>query len=320
MAELACRVCGSGDLTCLGAPLYRPPTKVAGVAIQVDDLNLRLYRCRNCGYQFSAPLVPEERLLACYRESSGKNWTTDAQVDPRIVALRNYARKRALLEQFSPGRRILDFGCYDGGFLRFLDDSWRKSGIEPSTAAAGIASSHSIRILGPTVDAVGPEHNETFDAIVSFDVFEHLGNPVAVLGELRRLLRPGGILLIETGNTDALSWRLIGRAFWYCGIVEHIGFFNQQSLGVAGRLAGLELAHFERSYHMRMPWTLTAGFLPRAAGYYALRALRGLGVRLRGRAGLVAQGTLPANFGDRDHFLAVLRREAESAVSSQQPV
>jgi SAM-dependent methyltransferase len=307
MTEIVCRVCGSDRLNGLGAPLYRPPTKVAGVPIRVDDLNLRLYRCRECGYQFSAPAVPEERLLACYRESDGKNWTTDPHVDPTIVVRRNYARKRALLEQFSPGRQILDFGCYDGGFLRFLDASWQKSGIEPSMVAAEMAASGSIRILGPTVDAVGPEHNETFDAIVSFDVFEHLANPVAVLGELRRLLRPGGILLIETGNTDAISWRLTGRAYWYCGIVEHIGFFNQQSLGVAGRLAGLQLAHFERSYHTRVGWTWTMRSYPRAAVYYALRVLRGLGVPLPGHAGIVAQGALPGNFGDRDHFLAVLR-------------
>jgi SAM-dependent methyltransferase len=304
----ACRVCGSDRVVSLGAPLYRPPTKVAGVPIRVDDLNLSLYCCTQCGYQFVSPIVPEERLLACYRESGGKNWTTDPNVNEAIVTHRYYENKRRVLERFSPGRRVLDFGCYDGGFLRYLGDTWDRAGIEPSEVAAKTAASHDIKILGPTIESVDSEYDGTFDAILSFDVFEHLARPVETIKGLARLLRPGGVLVVETGNSEAISWRLTGRAYWYCGLVEHIGFFNRQSVETAGRLAGLELAHFERSYHTRQPFWFTLRSLAMAGVYLALRAARKLHVPLRGKLDLVSQGTMPSTFGVRDHFLAVLRR------------
>ncbi|MDB5321803.1 MAG: hypothetical protein JWN40_3434 [Phycisphaerales bacterium] len=303
-----CRVCGSERVVRLGAPRYRPPTKVAGVPIRVDDLDLSLYRCSECDYQFVAPVIPQERLLACYRESSGSNWKTDPQVDAAIVNQRYYANKRAVLERFSPGRQVLDFGCYDGGFLKYLGAEWQTAGIEPSTVAAGIAAGHGVQILGPTIDAVGAEHNASFDAIISFDVLEHLPEPVATLSALRRLLRPGGVMVVETGNSAALAWRLTGPAYPYCGIVEHVGFFNERSLGVAGRRAGLELAHFQRSCHTRTPlWYYILSY-PRAAVYLALRALRRLRVPLPEHLDVIAQGGFPATFGDQDHFIAVLRR------------
>ena len=306
--KVLCRVCGSADVRSLGRPRYRPPTKVAGVPIRIDDLNLFHYRCTACDYQFVAPVVPEERLLACYRESSGKNWTTDPAVDASIAHHRFYANKKAVLERFSPGKRVLDFGCYDGGFLSYLGDAWDKSGIEPSTVAADLAASHGVRIIRPTIDAVGGEYDQSFDAVVSFDVLEHLPDPVQTLTSLTRLLKPGGVMVVETGDSGNLAWRLSGPAYWYCGIVEHIGFFNRQSVATAGKLAGLELLHFERTRHSRYAGSERFRGVAVTAAYLGLRALRAMRVPLPTRLKVIAEGINPTHFGSRDHFLAVLRR------------
>ena len=306
-SELKCPVCDGVDLDRRGRPRYRPPTRVAGVPIELGDLDLMHYRCRRCTYQFVWPPIPQQRLIDCYVAASSKNWATDQSV----ASQRGYDAKRRVLEQFAPGRRVLDFGCFDGGFLQYLGERWETYGIEPSTEAADRARGRGVRVLGPTVDAVGPEYAGTFHGIVNFDVMEHLTDPVGVLRSLAGLLAPGGVMLVETGNSDASHWRLAGNAYWYCGLVEHVGFFNKQSIRVAGARAGLELARFERTmHHSDIPLRdhLRAPFV--AAGYYALRAARGIGVSFGSKLDRVLAGTTPTSLDVRDHFLAVLRKPA----------
>jgi SAM-dependent methyltransferase len=300
---LRCRVCGSADVTPLGRPAHHLPTTVAGVPIDLTDLQLTLCRCRSCNYAFIDPLIPEQRLLDCYRRSAGSHWTTDSSV----AELRFYARKRQLLSQFSPGKVVLDFGCYDGGFLAYLGPDFDRSGVEPSIPAADRARQHGVQILGPTIDSVDPTALKPFDAIIVFDVMEHLGDPVATLTSLAKLLRSGGIILIETGNTDAPEFHRLGPLYAYAAIAEHVGFFNQSSLREAGRRAGLELAHFETSQHSTYPHHPLKFRLVNTA-YWILRALSKLRFPLPQRLGRIALGPVPRTLDPRDHFLAVLRR------------
>ncbi len=281
------------------------------MAIDVSDLPLAHILCRNCSYRFVHPAIPQERLLDCYRRAPQHYWGTD----PAVAESRYYARKRQLLEQFAPGRRVLDFGCYDGGFLEYLGKDWDVAGIEPSDDAARVAESRGVRILGPTVESVAPHSVAPFDAVVMLDVIEHLSDPVATLRALAALLRPGGVVLVETGDTDAPHFRRTGKLYPYCGLVEHVGFFNARSLAEVGRHAGgLELAHAERSIHAR--WTRGAirrrvgqiGDCARIAGYWTLRAARASRLPLPQRLRALAAGPVPRAFSDLNHFLAVLRK------------
>ena len=311
-----CRVCGSGDCVDCGPPAYRLPTRVAGVDIDVSDLPLTHRLCRDCSYRFVNPVIPEDRLLDCYRRAPKHHWGTE----PELADNRFYARKRELLERLAPGRRVLDFGCYDGGFLQYLGTGWDVAGIEPSEDAARVAQSRGIRILGPTIESVAPQSVEPFDAIVVFDVIEHLNEPVETLRALARLLRPGGIMLIETGDTDAPHFARAGRLYPYCGLVEHVGFFNRRSIDQAGRrAAGLELALFERSVHSQYGRGGTLRHLAGAAGvrayiaaYWLLRGLRTLRAPLPARARDVAAGPVPRTTDLQNHFLAVLRKPAQA--------
>jgi SAM-dependent methyltransferase len=302
-----CPVCGASELENCGPPRHHLPTRVAGVPIQIDDLKLSHLKCRSCTYRFVFPQIPYQRLIECYTAAKAQHWTTDQSVGER----RSYDLKRRLLEKHAPGRRVLDFGCYDGGFLEYLGENWHRSGIEPSTRAAERAKARGIRILASSIEEVAPEHHGQFDAIVVFDVMEHLNDPVAVLRSLSRLLTPGGIMLLETGNSDSAHWRLAGTAYWYCAPVEHVGFFNKRSIQFASRAAGLIPLGFDRSVHSTDGSNSTVRFargLFYISAYYALRAVRGIGVPLWARAERVVSATQPATLEPRDHFLAVLRR------------
>ena len=303
-ARIACPICGSGDISIVGRPLYRQPTKVAGVPIDLSDLDLTWRRCGACGYQFIYPGIPEERLLACYAGATTGHWGT---ADENYGAVRFYEQKKRVLEQFSPGKRIVDFGCFDGGFLAYLGAPYEKFGIEPSADAARVAQSRGVQIIGPTAAAAvqsgGPRE---FDAIVSFDVFEHLNDPVATLGDLKQLLRPGGIILIETGNTDTPIWRRAGARYPYSAYVDHVGLFNRSSIAEAGRRTGMSLVHFQSSAHHVNPLGHWIGARVLNSAHSVLRGIDAIKIPLPARLRQAARGPIPRSTA-ADHFLAVLR-------------
>jgi len=302
---ISCPVCGAEDTQDCGAPAYRIPPRVAGVAIELTDLALRHRRCPACDYRFIWPRIPQDRLIDCYQRSAN-HWGTGADV----AGERSYAHKRDLLERFAPARIAMDFGCYDGGFLDYLGPDWQKSGIEPSDHAAKVAESRGVRIIAPTLDAPAIEqHAGHFAAIIIFDVMEHLPDPVGDLTKLRRILMPGGIMLIETGNTDSQDWQSWGVRHPYAGIVEHLGFFNQKSIETAGRRAGLALAHFEKSVHSD-PGREAGRTWRHVWAYQAIRTAHSAHLPLPRRLRDIAAGPVPRALHFDDHFLAVLRRES----------
>jgi SAM-dependent methyltransferase len=299
-----CPVCGAPETIDLGPPAHRRPLKVAGVPIDVSDLNLRHRRCPTCEYQFVFPRIPQQRLIDCYARSAD-HWGTGADV----AGPRSYAHKKELLERFAPQHSALDFGCYDGGFLDFLGPGWSKAGIEPSSHAAQVARSRGVEIIGTTLDSIDVDkHASKFGAIIIFDVMEHLPDPVADLKKLRELLAPGGIIFIETGNTDAREWQRFGTRHPYAGIVEHIGFFNRKSIQTAGQLAGLSLAHFEASIHFDNHPNLIRNWTWIWL-YRGICSWKAMGLPLTGRLGDIAAGPFPRVMDLKDHFLAILRRE-----------
>jgi SAM-dependent methyltransferase len=303
-SAVACAVCGSNDVSIVGRPLYRQPPKVAGVPIDLSDLDLTWRRCGACGYQFIYPGIPEDRLLACYAGATTGHWGTD----DNYGALRFYDEKRRVLEQFSPGKRVLDFGCFDGGFLAYLGAGYEIFGIEPSADAARVAQSRGVTILGPTAAAAlqSSATPRDLDAIVSFDVFEHLNDPVATLRDLRQMLRPGGIVFIETGDTDTPLWRRLGTRYPYAAYVDHVGLFNRSSIAEAGRRAGLSMVHFQSSTHNVTPLRHRIGCHLYNAAYAVLRGVDALRIPLTPALRAVARGPMPRSIA-ADHFLAVLR-------------
>jgi len=298
-----CPVCGSADTIDCGPPVYRKPTEVAGVPIDLSDLNLRHRRCQVCEYRFVFP-PPLERLMDCYRRSA-RQWGTGAHV----VEKRFYARKKALLEKYAPAKSALDFGCYEGGFLLYLGAEWRKAGIEPSSDAANVARAAGVEIIGPTLDTIdSTTYAGQFGAVIILDVMEHIPDPVGDLSKLREFLMPGGIVLIETGDAGSRDFVRFGHRHPYCGIAEHIGFFSRKSLQAAAGRAGFTLESFEPS----MQWDYTDGawrFPWYVRAYRLLRLLHAMHVPMTNRIRDLAEGPYPRAPNLYDHFLAVLRRE-----------
>lgn len=121
------------------------------------------------------------------------------------------------------GRRVLDIGCGFGWFeLVALDeDAAEVAAIEPSTRDLATARAH---ITDPRVTFhVGsatalPFDEGTFDTVVCWEVLEHLprGSEAQAFAEIRRVLRPRGVLYLSTPAADLRS-RVTDPAWWLIG-------------------------------------------------------------------------------------------------------
>ncbi|MDX6714556.1 MAG: hypothetical protein QOH30_1114 [Baekduia sp.] len=222
-------------------------------------------------------------------------------------------RRRVLRAQLdrlplAPGARLLDAGCGSGRTLDELVRYGRVSGIDlsPQAVAAAQRRGHQDVRVGRVEQL--PFADGTFDVVTCLDVIEHTPDDRASLAELRRVARPGGLLLVTVPAYQGL-WS------WHDEVNLHFRRYDSASLRAAAREAGWEvvgdthfnslllapaaavrLAQRRRRRHAHSDLDLTP---PR------LNGLLELPLRLEAR--LVAAGTrLPAGLS----LLAVLRRSA----------
>src|SRR5262249_31152677 len=124
---------------------------------------------------------------------------------------------------------------------------------------------------------------------------------------LARCLLPGGVALIVTGNTEALTWRMHGSRYWYCSLPEHVSFFSVKTMQtIAGRV-GMSLVSCRRLSHQRTRLRRHAKEIVSNIAYLAGRALPRLGsARLKL---LLDEHPAPFWFTAPDHLFCVLRRQ-----------
>jgi len=121
---------------------------------------------------------------------------------------KNYLLERILsLFEAEKRGRLLDIGCGDGEYAYNL----QKMGFDVLAADADAARfryPQKVRFENCNITRKLPFKNESFDFLVLAEVIEHLKNPYDVVGELNRILKPGGKLVLSTPNILSLKSRL----------------------------------------------------------------------------------------------------------------
>jgi ubiquinone/menaquinone biosynthesis C-methylase UbiE len=106
---------------------------------------------------------------------------------------------REALAQHGRGAKlsVLDFGCGSGLTVADLSEAGHASqGVDFSEEAIAFGAKKGITGLQVVRDEQLPFADETFDAVTCMDVLEHLQDEQPALSEMRRVLKPGGVLVI----------------------------------------------------------------------------------------------------------------------------
>lgn len=140
-----------------------------------------------------------------------------------------------------PGE-LIEVGCGDGSrLLRLKDLGWKVEGqdLDPAAAVHRL-SAGGVRVYSGPLDSLKlPEAR--FDAVVMNHVVEHATDPVALLQECRRILKPGGTLIAVTPNSRGLGHRLFGAHWMPLDPPRHLHLFSPRNLATIARQAGFEL-------------------------------------------------------------------------------
>jgi SAM-dependent methyltransferase len=133
----------------------------------------------------------EEDFYPAYYELEGRHWWF---VGRRKIFL------RLLERELPPAARpieLLDFGCGTGAFLEHLERFGTVNAVDGDPSAVAFCHQRGrdeVALVPP--GAPLPFADDAFDLVTTLDVIEHIDDDVAALGELHRVLRPGGRLLV----------------------------------------------------------------------------------------------------------------------------
>jgi SAM-dependent methyltransferase len=267
----------------------------------------RVLRCPTCGLVWVTPRLAGGDLEAVYGEGYWQSASpktrgyADYRKDEQLY-LKTYRRRlefvRAVVPAMREGRiAVLDVGCAAGYFLRVMQElghDVRGVELSPAIALSARLPLGAVRVffgtpVGVPADLPGFARG-SFDLVTLWDVVEHVPDPQSLLRSARAMLKPDGVLLLETQNVESGFARLLGRRWQHFKHDEHLYHFAPATITRLLAQCGFEVVRNTPRYGGKY---VSFGFIAERAARLGARA-RALLEPLRWCAGM----NLYLNFGD----------------------
>ena len=209
-----------------------------------STFHAQVIRCQQCRLVFAWPRPSDTGLS--YEESYFDAHDEAGLVQVAEAQLPRFQRRLARVAP-DPGR-LLEIGVGRGGFLAMARDlGWSVTGVDVSQWAADqIERQHGIRVIVGDLRDAGLTSG-SFDLVHMSHVLEHVPDPVRLLQEVRRVLTPGGRVIIEVPNEleNVYTWARLrsGTARPYPVPSTHLWFFTPPTLARVVKAAGFATDH-----------------------------------------------------------------------------
>jgi len=218
-------------------PLFSARDYVSGEEFEV-------LRCGACGLARTTPAPAPERMeryypAAYYGAASARRFPAVVEALQRAL----YGARARAVERLAGGTgRVLDVGCGRG----FLLDAFRRRGwAVQGTELDDRSAAHAREVLGLQVHTgpaeAWPWREGHFDAVVFWHVLEHLAEPRLALERARRLLRPGGVLMVGVPNFASPEARLAAAGWFHLDVPRHVVHLTPRWLEGALDAAGFDV-------------------------------------------------------------------------------
>ena len=202
-------------------------------------------RCCRCNVFSLQPRPQPHEILSLYPQNYQpfKGHEEDLNCFSRWSYRRHYGyRRRAVCQAKPGGGRLLDVGCGTGSFLSELQRAggWQTMGIDINQSAVGVACRRGVNARRGELSALDLP-TSSFDVVTMWEVIEHVLDPRKTLVEIRRILKPEGVLLLSTPNGESWQARLWGVHWPGWDIPRHLQVFSLPTLRQLLRYTGFEI-------------------------------------------------------------------------------
>jgi len=201
-----------------------------GVTPHTRSNGFEIVRCEGDGLIFVSPRPADVSPFYDERYYTGGMPGVYSDYEEASAQVSSDWRERLEYLEGLIGRKgsLLDVGCATGSFLDLARSrGWETSGLELSAwAAAQALNEKSLSVVqGSLPDERIPA--EAYDVVTLWDCVEHLSEPRKVLLDARRILKPGGVLMLSTGAVPHEDRRLVSR--WYYP-PWHLYYFSEETI------------------------------------------------------------------------------------------
>jgi len=227
--------------------------------------------CKICKFIHVTP-IPSNKELSVYYDSEYYQ-----KIKPNFI-LKNeneidywnlvFDEKLDTIEKLvsSKSKRILDIGSGPGFFLRRAKRrGWDVIGIEPSPLASDYANKQKIHTIQKFFHEVTSNEIGKFDAIHTFDVLEHVNDPITVIKKAYSLLKKGGVIVIEVPNDFNPLQKLVQEnlkktEYWITlshnsknlRNIQHLNYFNFSSISNLIKRTGFKIMIRESTFPLEL--------------------------------------------------------------------
>lgn len=137
--------------------------------------------------------------------------TLDAAEEEYLETSRCRIKETLKILDFKPGQKVLDIGCYSGLFSAIVMEKFPGidlSAVEIDDKRISMAITRGIKVFKADMEKENlPFADNYFDAVLFLETIEHLANPLKILAEIKRVIKPGGEVVISTPNSVGLFAR-----------------------------------------------------------------------------------------------------------------
>lgn len=214
------------------------------------DCGADIVQCLVCGFLYVNPQPTVEELDKLYSTEyfAGNGASMQRSLRHRLPV---FARGIGIINELRKPGKVLDVGCGNGDFVELAREAgWDASGLDLSEQATSFARNKGLDVVRGTLQTSGFP-SESFDVVTLWDVLEHLPDPAGELECVRRVLKPGGFLVVRVPNIGFQLLRVLvqevvfhsGRATLQADL--HLNHFSPTTLRRLLRRRGFEVLREE---------------------------------------------------------------------------
>lgn len=192
----------------------------------------KILYCSNCGHLFTDFQPTPKEVGEIYSDDyfyKGGAGYMDYTLEKDMLIKRGeyYADK---ISAYKNAGKALDVGAAAGFILKgFENKGWTGTGIEPNNTMVEYGKkSVEVNLIKGTIETAPLK--DKFDLIIMIQVMAHIYDLHASVKKISELLKPGGIVLIETWNKDSLTARLFGKGWHEFSPPGTLNFFSKKTL------------------------------------------------------------------------------------------